>query len=104
MRIDTSQVFRMVCYPYDPNSCAIAARYRDVFVNYWTPSSESTFFDANNPAPIRGFQIITQSEHHPIGALDLRQRLSKQGPVGFYVAPSLVKDPNEFWIVVGPQP
>jgi hypothetical protein len=69
--VDTSESFVMICFPYDPMSCNIAARYRDRLANHWTPASPSnvrtmspfdglTVFDKSNPASFKGIIILTQ--------------------------------------------
>jgi hypothetical protein len=107
--IDTHQSFKMICFPYDPSSCNIAARYRDRFADFWTPDG-STVFDQSNPATFRGFSILAISEKRPSGALLLRERFRSVGiePQFPIVTGSAAKQlrlgPNDFAVWVGGQP
>jgi len=76
--VDPKESVMMVCYPYDPMSCNIAALYRDRFADHWSPVN--TRILAINPAPFKGIAIITHSENErPAGALALREQFRQVG-------------------------
>jgi hypothetical protein len=54
---DTGESFVMICFPYDPMSCNIAALYRNQLASHWTPAGP-TIFDLSNPATFKGVNII----------------------------------------------
>ncbi len=102
LSVDPKQSVMMVCFPYDPLSCNIAAQYRDRFADYWTP--ETTGFNVLNPAP-KGVVIITKSESgRPAGALALRQRFRAIGVSADLDFDPSIKDPSEFQVVIGGRP
>jgi hypothetical protein len=98
--VDPKESVVVVCYPYDPMSCSIAARYRDYFADHWTPGQ--TVFDASNPVSLSGIAIVTQSEVRPAGALALRQKFREIGiKAAFPLDPTGIKGANEFAVVIG---
>lgn len=107
-QVDARQVFRMACFPYDPWSCNIAAKYRDRFADYWSPSPNPTIFNGVNPAPFKGILLITQSENRSQvpDVLTLRTRLQKKTHIDadLIVDSTEIKNANEFWVVIGSEP
>lgn len=86
-----------------PMSCNIAAQYRDRLADHWTPGN--TIYILDNPASITGIAIITQAEHRPAGALQLRSKFRDIGiDAGFPVIPTIHFQSNEFAVVIGENP
>ena len=104
--VNTEQSCKVLCFPFEPMSCNIAARYRDRLADHWTPDGPIVF-DYSNPANFKGISIIAQSEKRPSGALLLRSQFRSLGvePLFPIADPSVLKlGPNEFAVWIGSEP
>jgi hypothetical protein len=104
--VNTGESFKIICFPFDPMSCNLAARYRDHLADHWTPDGP-IMFSYENPATFNGLSILTQSEKRPAAALVLRERFRSVGvePEFPIANPAQLKlEPNEFALWVGGKP